>query len=749
MKCNKLLTMDYMLCPSNPRYPHPDVPLFCALDFKYPFNSIPYAQFPSHRGFELGPVTSLLGLDQLLQVHAKIPGLFAMLQEWLFFGVLSEFLQRKVRVKDFTKVSQKSATIVRMGKLSKLLTEHLNAVNKKQTRDERFKYYLRMQDVFTSCRYVVEVVDIWCCDHGDESQAAFSLSVTCLGVTLELTMQRICNDFESLRPFGNWSQVNFTVRRLKQDGWCPYLIQALKLYLSPLEMYYASLMSQPSNEIQHNCCTSDECVALDVDAATYKQRHLYKNCKCELVSVDTDEVEKILRGGGIPIIETWMDSEGQIELRVVDSTKRRIYVAISHVWSDGLGNPNSNAIPRCQLLKVQSTATAICEDLNGNVPFWMDTLAVPLERETRKMAISRMKETYARAHKVLVLSNDFDMWIKDLSPLEFFMRIFCSAWMRRLWTLQEGVFAQNLSIWMNKSANSFEERYSQFEKFLENEPTSVGHHLRIRWHNWRQLGDPRWEDEKGRDITPVKLRVLHAALRFRRTSKKEDEAICVASILNLDLDAIVSAKTASERMAKLWEAIQLIPIRLIFTTGLRLEQEPFRWAPASMLDAGMPFFDNGNRAVLHEDGLHLQVPGWIIHPDADLVPQYSFHFRDGDETSGYYTIYSDKRTARDDHYNVDSTQYAILLPEPLEDLLQGPQRNYVAIKASFRQSQQQIGGDVVIHARYEERVDFVVVPPEEWEERGRQEISDRAMNRNPSRYWTATRRGPEQAWTLR
>ncbi|KAI2467335.1 hypothetical protein F4781DRAFT_313385 [Annulohypoxylon bovei var. microspora] len=742
--------MDYMPCPSNPRYPHPDVPLLCKLDFKYPFKSVPHEQFPSHRGFELGPMPSLLGLDKILEDRTKIPGLFAMLQEWLLFGMLSEYLQQSLRAKDFAKVSRKSAPVVTMGNLAKLLEKYQKVAKKKQTREERSNHFSRMYDIFTSCIYVIEVVDIWARDHGDKSHAAFSLSVTCLGLVLELATHRLCNDIESNRPLRQWAQMHFTVRRLNQDGWCPYLIRALRLYLSPLEMYYASLMPpSPIEGAHHDNCTNDECVALDVDSETYKPRHLYKDCKCEVISIDTAEVQDILRRGGIPIIETWMDSEGKIQLQAVDSTKRRIYVAISHVWSDGLGNPHSNALPRCQLLKVQSTATAICEDLNGNIPFWLDTLAVPLERETRKLAISRMKETYAKAHKVLVLSNDFDMRIPNLSTLEFFMRLFCSAWMRRLWTLQEGVFAQNLAVWINKKAHSFEEMYAQFEKFLENEWLPIGLKLSIRWQNWRQLGNRRWELDQGTDVTPAKLRLLHGALRFRRTSKKEDEAICMASILNLNLSTIVSSKTAADRMAKMWEAIGVVPTGLIFTTGPRLEQEPFRWAPASMLDAGMPLSDNGQRGVIHEDGLHLQSPGWIVYREGDLVPQFSFHFRDDVEADRYFTIYSDKRAARDDQYDVDSTQYAILLIEPLEDLLQRPQLNYVAVKVSLQKTLERDEKKAVIRARFEERVDFVVVPPDEWDERRRQEGYDRAQKRNPSRYWEATRCSPEQSWILR
>lgn len=62
------------------------------------------------------------------------------------------------------------------------------------------------------------------------------------------------------------------------------------------------------------------------------------------------------------------------------SSKRQVrYVAISHIWADGLGNPKENAMPRCQLMLLQAGVNALISgakmDTSGsdtklpNVPF--------------------------------------------------------------------------------------------------------------------------------------------------------------------------------------------------------------------------------------------------------------------------------------------------------------------------------------------------------------------------------------------
>ena len=89
---------------------------------------------------------------------------------------------------------------------------------------------------------------------------------------------------------------------------------------------------------------------------------------------------------------------------------------MSHVWSEGLGNPKSNSLPLCQLQYVQKRVNDVYRGLTGrtdlasaeNVPFWMDTLCIPVGNEHRKarsLAITGMAVVYGQADVVLILST--------------------------------------------------------------------------------------------------------------------------------------------------------------------------------------------------------------------------------------------------------------------------------------------------------------------------------------------------------
>ena len=64
-------------------------------------------------------------------------------------------------------------------------------------------------------------------------------------------------------------------------------------------------------------------------------------------------------------------------------------------WSDGLGNPRENSLPKCQLSRLQAMVNALYPDEIHPVRFWMDTLCVPVGKEhkdLRKKSISLMRD---------------------------------------------------------------------------------------------------------------------------------------------------------------------------------------------------------------------------------------------------------------------------------------------------------------------------------------------------------------------
>jgi len=145
-----------------------------------------------------------------------------------------------------------------------------------------------------------------------------------------------------------------------------------------------------------------------------------------------------------------------------------------------MGNDTANALPRCQIERLQrfteevdhcrrneppplsakETCALAYDPSEGSddeepyvdkfadttlVGFWADTLCVPLvPKELRTDQIGKMRQIYQDASCVLVV----DRWVQEIALAggiaEKFARLYLSNWQHRLWTCQEGVFAQNL-----------------------------------------------------------------------------------------------------------------------------------------------------------------------------------------------------------------------------------------------------------------------------------------------------------------
>lgn len=161
---------------------------------------------------------------------------------------------------------------------------------------------------------------------------------------------------------------------------------------------------------------------------------------------DQNAMLDILRSGGVPLIASL--SESQIEFVDSRSDPAVPYVAISHVWSDGLGKAGSNSLRYCQLSRLRHYAEVLLKDqhLTTSPYFWIDKICCPVgPSEDKTLAMRKMRGTYEQAESTLVIHSDLlNQSMPECSALEILFRIFTSSWMRRLWTLQEGALAGHL-----------------------------------------------------------------------------------------------------------------------------------------------------------------------------------------------------------------------------------------------------------------------------------------------------------------
>ena len=314
------------------------------------------------------------------------------------------------------------------------------------------------------------------------------------------------------------------------------------------------------------------------------------------------------------------------------------YMAVSHVWSDGLGNETSNRLPSCQLLRLRSFASHLRrvhipwgQDAIDDSPLylWIDTLCCPVadsspeQKHYKQVAIGAMRHVYEKAAYVLVVDNTLlPFAYKEIGVLEAGLRLFTSPWMQRLWTLQEPVLAKNLVIQFKDRAVDLRTIWQDARSIRESDLSlrAISLWIEAQCARVRTFFHMDADNTGGGDMIK-----LATSMKLRRLSKPVDEALCIASIMKLDVSDIAGMENDVEaRMCALWSAMagvdRGIYKDIVFSTLRRLRTNGFRWAPASLQQSvftmgEIPSDDtnaSAQRATLISRGLLVKLPGFKI-----------------------------------------------------------------------------------------------------------------------------------------
>lgn len=222
---------------------------------------------------------------------------------------------------------------------------------------------------------------------------------------------------------------------LMKDRWCPWEVKKSRMTGGGVETpaYLLQLVRKKPDwdKKTHDKCKKTECIANNVDESDYVTRHVVEGCTCAHRQADIEQLHAILKDGGVPLVSITptgeVDEQGKPSFRIEIVRKKsgRQYAAISHVWSDGLGNTDGNTLPACQIQFLYERARVLVTDKeyvprytggpfggihtgaarlvhfasnqtrkDESVLLWIDTLCIPHQRDVRSLAIQRIKEVY-------------------------------------------------------------------------------------------------------------------------------------------------------------------------------------------------------------------------------------------------------------------------------------------------------------------------------------------------------------------
>ncbi|KAL4741110.1 hypothetical protein BDV11DRAFT_183781 [Aspergillus similis] len=654
--------MDYIELPPDSPYPPLEVP--CLSKDSYEYHD--FLTYPEHEGWD---ITRLFNGDFTEHKNAA-----PFLQNWLFFGVLWEVFGPigKGRKLHYVKEQHNHphGVITVAG-----LEEHILELTSFISSTLRTEHKSTAQQIGRRIEQCLRTVSRFCRIAKCEGDPRPGFTTWPLSPEIDLSIrtlgQRLSWSFATgVMPLvfsSDTGRLEFPcawlpIKRLQESGWCPSEIALVEETFTSASAYYTSQLESPpsATEKDHSWCTRSLCMARQLNEETYRTAHTSSDCDCQHYGPLIDEVVSIIRSGGVPLLSiTPTKKAPYIKVEVEKYTEGKRYIAFSHVWSDGLGNPSANTLPQCQLLRIRSLLDELVSGIRSvdlvnrlafrelwkkkfhgpSLLFWMDTMCIPVaeeHRELRSVAIKSMKAVYERAFRVLVLDGD----IQSFSSSDYtqsFMRIRLSAWMRRLWTLNEGVLANKLCVKFADGIFDVNERSkAQQREAYDSELAQTKHtygtpmrdadnfHWKFRLLRVNVVSEP--DPRMVRRTTSVEtspeakrcfaiMEAFSAAL-YRSTSKERDEMLCFASLIGWDT-SLLKGLPFEDHMHALLSTEKYLPQGMLFLAGPRMRQRGWQWAINRFGNCGakrlnVKFDDMMTMGLVTKDGFEVEYPGLVL-----------------------------------------------------------------------------------------------------------------------------------------
>lgn len=575
-------------------------------------------EFLSYPGRRRGDLPNLhtVGLfpGQLLYSHQMQLALLSrqeiesFYQTWLFFGLIHEILGSLYVAEDLIYTSEDQGGYIKAVSTSKLIPAL-----------EEWVARVQAGSVDPPVTYE-HVAQCLCLTHAALSiqtvrsnfDPNIKLSIASLGQTFAYAANKafnITNPVQDNKCPLTWRGLtddDYWRGRLLAHGWCVSEVKLiLDTTLSLQTLHFLACLDKSNSEHSHERCDMQQCTAYQNDLEKYRTQHVSKDCDCVELSIDPEALYSILRTRSLPLIRVRTGQTlGELSVDIVASRPTSRYVALSHVWADGLGNPYANAMPRCQLSDIAKLIRELntaarsldaredVEEKEEELLLWCDTLCCPIQsREAHNLALEYMYQTYRHASHVLVLDASLRRCdVESLDIDETSMRILTSPWMRRLWTLQEGALPSVTNrLWFqlaHKALNLRELRINARDQFFSSiDRRGLAGDMLKRLGSFANIFPMDSSTHPRADLGTV-----IEALLYRSVSISSDEPLLIGNLLGLDSAQILTGGDGAiaSRANRLWRmmpsAARGIPSNLLFRVGPRLAEPGLKWAPATLLD---------------------------------------------------------------------------------------------------------------------------------------------------------------------
>lgn len=403
--------------------------------------------------------------------------------------------------------------------------------------------------------------------------------------------------------------LNSTRAMMQARGFCRHHIDHLvQTYSLPVLQKMSHIDKNTHHRADHRkCMNTTQCIAFNVGDTSYNQRHT-EACaaqRCYDVAIDQAELVKILEAGDIPLVSIEDRADEALSLKLHRRRYHTRYTTISHVWADGLGSLDTNALPACQVRRLQGILddagpTKITNKvLYGVVPtlcgpgttnklwsselFWIDMLCMARgsrHESLRRRLMVKMSSIFAGSQRVIVLDKEL-----EATPYKRFeapYQVACSTWMSRSWSLLEATQSPQC---LFQFADATIDLRLELQTALSTRSSrrTTEQTIRNLAELRSQLSSSFLDTHKARRRKPRVRRLISAwnSLAGHSLSDPNDACLILAGYLDFKLEELLQIASNEERLRRILCCRASLPLSLLFNSGYRSAGNN-RWMPATI-----------------------------------------------------------------------------------------------------------------------------------------------------------------------
>lgn len=105
-------------------------------------------------------------------------------------------------------------------------------------------------------------------------------------------------------------------------------------------LHFLACCNGTEMEERHGQCDELQCNAYQNEPDNYQIQHRDRDYSCNELVVHQENVTEILETGSLPLLRRdEQETVSELSVGIVASQPTPVYLALSQVWADGLGNP--------------------------------------------------------------------------------------------------------------------------------------------------------------------------------------------------------------------------------------------------------------------------------------------------------------------------------------------------------------------------------------------------------------------------